>query len=145
MKAAYLFDIDGTLANCDHRKHHIEGEKKDWDTFFSLCHLDEPIIPIMTLAKDLRSSLAATVFVTGRAARCSLATMRWLNMHGLYGPIYTRADGDHRPDDIVKIELLEQIIEDGYQPIMVFDDRNSVVKAWRARGLVCAHVAEGDF
>jgi hypothetical protein len=36
-------------------------------------------------------------------------------------------------------------LADGYEPIMVFDDRNQVVKMWRERGIVCAQVAEGDF
>jgi hypothetical protein len=34
---------------------------------------------------------------------------------------------------------------DGFEPIMVFDDRNRVVKALRAAGVPCAQVAEGDF
>lgn len=28
MKA--IFDLDGTLANADHRVHHLTGEIKDW-------------------------------------------------------------------------------------------------------------------
>jgi hypothetical protein len=56
-----------------------------------------------------------------------------------------RKAGDHRDDDILKIELLAEMRRDGYTPIMVFDDRNRVVKAWRSAGVPCAQVAEGDF
>lgn len=146
MRACYIFDLDKTLANNDHREHHIKGEKPDWETFFALCHLDEPIPHIVQLATDLHNAGAQLVFCTGRSARAALATTRWLQFRcKLYGPLYTRADGDHRPDEIVKMELLDQIIADGYQPILVFDDRNKVVAAWRKRGIPCAQVCEGDF
>ena len=29
----YIFDIDGTLMNIDHRRHFVEGETKDWKSF----------------------------------------------------------------------------------------------------------------
>lgn len=32
---AIIFDIDGTLANLDHRLRHILKEPKDWDAFYS--------------------------------------------------------------------------------------------------------------
>ncbi len=47
--------------------------------------------------------------------------------------------------DIVKAELLDQIVADGFSPVMAFDDRNQVVEMWRARGIPCAQVAPGDF
>ena len=62
-----------------------------------------------------------------------------------HGNLYMRPIGDRRDDDIIKIEILAQLKQEGYLPIMVFDDRNRVVKAWRAAGLCCAQVAEGDF
>jgi hypothetical protein len=56
-----------------------------------------------------------------------------------------RKEGDHRDDDIIKLELLEQVRADGFEPIMAFDDRNRVVAAWRSAGVPCAQVAPGDF
>ena len=56
-----------------------------------------------------------------------------------------RAEGDYRADDVVKGELLDRILADGYHPELVFDDRTRVVNMWRARGIMCAQVAEGDF
>lgn len=32
-----VFDLDGTLADGDHRLHHITGETKDWRAFFAAC------------------------------------------------------------------------------------------------------------
>ena len=42
MKNIILCDIDGTVANNDHRQHFLEG-KKDWDGFFSELVNDQPI------------------------------------------------------------------------------------------------------
>ena len=35
-----VFDLDGTLANIEHRLHHLQGEKKDWDGFHKACYED---------------------------------------------------------------------------------------------------------
>ena len=32
---AFIFDIDGTLADASHRLHHIQNGNKDWDAFFA--------------------------------------------------------------------------------------------------------------
>ena len=69
----------------------------------------------------------------------------WLKDHRLVGPLYMRAKHDKRADYIVKGELRDRILADGWEPIMAFDDRDQVVKMWRERGVPCAQVAEGDF
>ena len=56
-----------------------------------------------------------------------------------------RKAGDHRNDDILKIEMLAEVRAEGYDPIMAFDDRDRVVAAWRAAGVPCAQVAPGAF
>ena len=73
-------------------------------------------------------------------------TVAWLDRHGFpCDGLYMRKQGDHETDDTLKIKLLAQVRADGFEPIMAFDDRNRVVKAWRAAGIPCAQVAEGDF
>ena len=145
----YIFDIDGTLANCSHRLHHIQKQPKDWDSFFAECHLDTPHPHIIRLAQDLsRGSIleVPVVYVSGRSDQCRHQTEAWLqNNMCPPGPVYMRKAGDHRDDDILKLELLSQVRADGFEPIMAFDDRSRVVRAWRSAGIPCAQVAEGDF
>ncbi len=142
----YLFDIDGTLAENGHRFHHIAGPgPKDWDAYFAACGDDSPIEHICDLLWSLGTNIAI-VLVSGRSDVCREATEVWLARHNLrYAALYMRKAGDHRPDDELKIEMLAQLRADGFEPIMAFDDRNRVVKAWRAAGVPCAQVAEGDF
>lgn len=152
MIRVYLFDIDGTIADLSHRLHHITDKPKDLRTFFSKCHLDVPIPHIIELAKRLWAT-TPIIFVSGRSDECRMATVQWLEAQGFpmighkghpYN-LYMRKAGDHRPDNLVKAELLDAIKADGYQPIMAFDDRDQVVKMWRERGIPCAQVADGDF
>lgn len=147
MTRCYLFDIDGTLADLTHRLPHIQKKPKDWDAFFAACLDDKPITHVVELARTL-SYEEDIVFVSGRSNRVQHQTVRWLSDQGL--PVHStrlfmRRDGDHRPDHLVKAELLIAIREAGWEPIMAFDDRDQVVKMWRAAGIPCAQVAEGDF
>ena len=145
-KGCYVFDIDGTLADLRHRRHHIQKDPKDWGAFFAACMDDVPIGHICALAIDL-SSAAPILLVTGRSDAVRTETDLWIRTKArlLHSGLYMRKEGDHRSDEIVKAELLEQVMGDGYQPMMVFDDRARVVAMWRAAGIPCAQVAEGDF
>jgi phosphoglycolate phosphatase-like HAD superfamily hydrolase len=141
----YIFDLDGTICDCSHRIHLIQQSPKDWDTFFSRCHLDAPIPHIIEMARRLNVT-TQIVFVSGRSDQCRTETKIWLRQHGLPSTnLYMRKEGDHRDDDVIKIELLNDLRADGFEPIMAFDDRDRVVAAWRAAGIPCAQVAPGDF
>ena len=147
----FIFDIDGTLADCTHRLHYIVREPgderpKDWHGFHSLTALDEPIAPIVAVCKAMIEAGHYVVFVTGRSEDCRADTERWLADHVIGEQrLYMRPSGDHRDDVIVKMELLAELRQDGYKPIMAFEDRARVVAMWRAAGIPCAQVSEGDF
>lgn len=143
-----IFDIDGTLADCQHRRHHVEKEPKDWDSFFreDLVLQDAVIEPV----RDLYVSLVHDFYVvlaTGRSEDHRRITQQWLREAGMvqHEKLYMRAAGDRRHDYVVKEEILAQIKADGFNPFLVIDDRKSVVEMWRKNGLVCLQAAEGDF
>lgn len=144
----YIFDIDGTLADGSHRIHHIvrtDGAPKDWDTYFSLLS-EDALIPHMARVARSLSLYTDIVYVSGRPAEYWSETLAWLRKHDLPpGRLFCRPLGDRRDDHIVKIELLEVIRAEGFNPIMAFDDRTRVVEAWRAAGIPCVQVAPGDF
>ena len=142
----YIFDIDGTIADCSHRLHYIHPRPaKDWRAFFAACADDKPIEHMIVLMRALMLHWRV-LLVSGRSDECREATKDWLFRHGVpYDSLYMRKAGDHRDDDILKSEMLDQILADGYRPIMAFDDRDRVVAMWRKRGIPCAQVAEGNF
>lgn len=142
-----IVDIDGTLADCKHRLPHIQKRPKDWDAFFAAVAEDVGIWPVIDMVEALHRNRHRVVFCTGRPASTRDATVRWLGRHFSFPLLwlYTRRDGDHRDDDIVKREMLELIRSDGFNPVLAIEDRARVVKMWRDEGLICAQVASGDF
>lgn len=149
---AVIFDIDGTLAEVGHRLHHLEGEK-DWSSFFRDMQDDAPIEPIATLARLLHKAveaqhgLDAVLIVTARPDRedWMQTTLDWLEVHGIpYDAIYFRSENDTRPDQVVKADILKRILADGYEPVLVIDDRPQVVKMWRDHGIVTLQCAPDE-
>jgi hypothetical protein len=155
--ALYLVDIDGTIADNKHREWVLKEPgrpRPNWDLFFNMAGSDKPVPHMQALLFELRRT-NDIVYVTGRPERLRGLTMNWLREHKFPVPaaqgviatchMYMRKDGDHRPDDIVKGEMLDAVIADHGRPLLAFDDRNSVVAMWRKRGVPCLQVAEGDF
>ncbi len=102
---------------------------------------DTPNEPIVALAK-LLSRTTAIVLLSGRNERHRRVTELWLTLHGVpFSALYLRADGDSRADHIAKRELLARVRADGYEPLLVVDDRPSVVAMRRAEGLTCLQCA----
>ena len=139
------FDIDGTLADCTHRRHFVESKPKDWDAFFAACIDDMPILVAIEMLDALdRVGWHSIAFFTGRPERTRVATEAWLLKHcgtsAASNVIYMRENGDRRDDSIVKAEFLRYFVPD-----LIFDDRKRVVDMWRAQGIICYQVAPGDF
>lgn len=143
----YIFDVDGTIADVEHRRHYVATKPKNWKAFNAAMSLDQPIEPVVLVLRSLASlPMNRVVLCSGRGEENRHVTEWWLDMHAIpYHALYMRAEKDNRADYIVKEELLHRLRVDGYDPEMVFDDRNSVVAMWRRNGLICAQVAEGDF
>lgn len=143
---AVIFDIDGTLAEVEHRRHFLEGDKPNWAAFNAAIGDDMVSPNIHRLARTLRSSGNAIVLCSGRDGKFRRLTELWATFNQVhYDRLYMRAPGDKRKDHIVKMELLDQILADGFNPWLVVDDRSSVVAAWRDRGLTTLQCALGDF
>lgn len=144
---AIIFDIDGTLATRD-----ISPGGRgpfDWDRVGE----DTVNEPVMFIAKML--AFAATVagdisivFFSGRDEQAKYPTEEWLEEHFRYSyHLMMRAEGDNRPDFVVKKEMLDRA-RMVYDIVAVFDDRNQVVDMWRSEGVTCMQVCsreDGNF
>lgn len=148
---AYAFDLDGTLADCGGRLHHIvrapgDTRPKDWRAFFASVGDDAPIAPMVAIAKALIEAGHFVIVITGRSDECRKSTQAWLDRHVCPGiRLYMRRRGDHRDDDIVKPELFAEARRDRTEIVQAFEDRARVVRALRAAGYAVAQVAEGEF
>ena len=140
------FDIDGTLADVSHRVHYWREKPRNWNKFKSEMINDPPIEPVCKVARVMGNSGIDVIVCSGRSEDTRDMTHSWLQRNGIYySKLYMRAEKDYRADDIVKRELLDQIISDwGKKPDIVFDDRPRVVKMWRDSGIFVADVYQGE-
>ena len=145
---AAVFDIDGTLANNDHRRHYIEREtgKKDWKSFNDNMHLDTTCTPVVTMLHAVKAAGLTIVLATGRGEEHREVTEKWLKKHFIgYDILMMRPAKDYRPDTEIKREMLDKMRADLIEPHFIVDDRNSVVAMWRDAGFTVFQVADGDF
>lgn len=141
-----ICDIDGTLADCDHRRHHVTSRPKNHKAFYDAMVHDKLIAPVALMIQAMYNQGYHVVLCSGRPDHWRDETVEWLDKHWIsYHALYMRRQNDFRPDTDIKLELYHQILDDGYKPFLVIDDRNRLVKMWRDLGLVCLQAAEGDF
>lgn len=133
-----IFDLDGTLANIDHRTHFVRG-KRDWKSFFAACVDD---LPVPHVIASFHAHMAAGHRVriwSGRSDIVRAETEDWLSDAGI-DPCYLehmRAADDNTPDVELKRYWLNQA---EHRPDLVYDDRQRVVDMWRAEGVPCFQV-----
>jgi hypothetical protein len=140
-----IFDIDGTLADRTHRRHFVTVKPANWNAFRAAADRDTVIEPVAGVLRRLQAH-ARIILCTGRMEKERDLTEKWLLRNRIFfDRLFMRTTDDTRPDDVIKEELLDQILAEGFNPKLVFDDRQRVVDMWRRRGLICAQVAEGNF
>ena len=154
MKPLYVFDLDGTLALIEHRKHWLESKAPDrWRHFYAACDKDQPNDPVIATMERLRHSGADVWIFSGRSDEVRDKTVEWLAhhtsfmSHDLEGPMLTmRAAGDYTADDVLKRQWLDaMLVDDRRRLVAAFDDRDRVVAMWRGAGVPCFQVAPGEF
>lgn len=138
-----VFDIDGTLLDNSHRRHFVEQSPKDWKSYNAAMALDVQNEPIVALCGMAYVCGYKIVICTGREEVYRKVTEGSLRFH--YDHLFMRKTKDYRADEIIKSEILNQILAMGYEPLFIVDDRSSVVKMWRSRGYTCLQCAEGNF
>jgi len=146
MNKIIVVDIDGTIANTEHRKHWVASKPKNWAAWNAGMANDTVHADIVELLGMFFARGDRIILCSGRGEETRGVTETWLRQHGIdFNALYMRAEKDYRKDSIVKVELLEQIRKDYGEPFLWFDDRNQVVDAIRAQGVRVLQVAEGNF
>lgn len=144
--AAVIFDMDGTLADCNHRRHFVTGKKKNFDKFYDAMGEDVPVIPIRNLCNLHFHNGWHVIIATGRPEKYRPITEMWLRSFGIfYKELLMRPDDRRHDSDFeVKQDMLTEIRKTR-EVLMAVDDRQQVVDMWRRNGVTCLQVAEGNF
>ena len=151
----YVFDLDGTLADCKHRLHYIKNRPKNFPAFYAGIPHDTPIHANIRLLQNLWKNYNTIIFCTGRPETERESTTIWIKKHIPYlynvnnplvenGLLYMRPDKDYRPDFVVKAELAKIILDNHGEIDIWFDDRTGVVKELRKMGINVFQVASDE-
>ena len=153
----YIFDIDGTLCNIEHRLHFLENKTDPdrWDKFYKACVNDAPNYPVLAVMAALRSAGAEIWLFSGRSEAVREETCLWLHKYTDFRKwqltmrpelLTMRPVGDYTEDHWLKQRWLRGMPRDDRERLVgIFDDRKRVVDMWRANGVPCFQVAEGVF
>lgn len=145
-KGWILCDLDGTLADVEHRRHHVQKEPKDWKSFFDEMGKDPVRMEVSSMVIDYYNKGHGIIYVSARPEKYRQQTLNWLSYNGLgFGfTLIMRRDDDTRPDTEVKQNILDTYFPDKSQIFKVIDDRPSVIRMWKENGLDVIDVGKGE-
>ena len=132
---AIICDLDGTFAGLNGRNPYDASTCEN-----DLCN---PIVK--HIWESYPQNEYMKILVSGRSGKYREETERWLVKHWIgYHALYMRAEGDQRPDEIVKREIYDTHVRGMYHVEAVIDDRPKVIRMWRYElGLPVVDVGNG--
>lgn len=137
-----ISDLDGTLCDINHRKHYVQGTKKDWKGFFNDIAKDRLRHDVRTKILDIKAG-RPLILVSARPEEYRDVTESWLNYYGIdYFVLIMRESGDKREDSEVKKEIYNKYLKH-LKIVKIFDDRPRVIRMWRELGLDVEDVGDG--
>ncbi|MDC2963450.1 polynucleotide kinase [Gammaproteobacteria bacterium] len=145
-KISVIVDLDGTIADIEHRLHFVQKEPKDWDGFFNACVNDKPFRDVIELVRRLALSGLHIKILSGRSETVKKETLEWIDKFCDFSySLSMRKARDHRPDWVVKKEMVLALGLTPGKVLCVIDDRKSLVAFWRKMGYTCLQTADHNF
>jgi len=126
--SAYIFDVDGTLANVDPYLYHIRGSNRDYNAFHEASIDALPNIEVVQILNNAVSDQHAILIVTSRKEKYRGLTSMWLAKNNIRShALFMRADDDSRPDYEAKSDMLDKI-KTLCDVVHAVDDNPNVIK-----------------
>lgn len=142
-KGLIVTDIDGTLANIEHRLHFVQNGKKDWKGFFGAMDGDTPRPEVVSDLLEAMRMGYAVMAVSARPEKYRAQTEAFIERAlGMKIPLIMRPDSDSRDDTLVKKEIYEKYLKH-YNLVAVYDDRPKVIRMWREQGVHVIDCGDG--
>lgn len=154
-----IFNLDGTLADCEHRRHFVEpytqlGDfdhdfKPDWQGFYEACDKDTPIVPtiqmFIAIERENICPITKTVISpikiwSGRCESVRGKTEYWINKNVTpfrwnSNKLKMRPIGDNTPDHELKELWMDEAIAEDKSIDFVFDSDPASIAMYRRRGI----------
>src|SRR3954463_16794681 len=110
LRNIFIFDLDGTLANCMPRVHFAQSG--EWDEFHALASEDLVYPEIQELFVTL-NDWHPTIIITGRPEKYRQPTLTWLKQNNIHADIMCmRPDDDYTRDGELKLRILDELFKD---------------------------------
>jgi hypothetical protein len=143
-----IVDIDGTLSDCSHRVHLAQAAQ--WDEFHALAPDDLPKGETVEVVKAMQAQGYVVLGLTGRSDRYAAMTASWMMKHEIpLDYFFMRPNGNRAKDCDLKPKMLVDIFgnEENVREkvLVVLEDRDRVVEAFRGMGLKCWQVQAGGY
>lgn len=140
-----IFDIDGTLANCDHRIHHISSKNKNWILFYNECSDDILIEQVSYLIDKFKIDFKI-ILLTGRPESNLELTLDWLSKNNIYfDELIMRKNNEFKKSAEYKKENILTLINEGYEIFCAFEDRLDCVEMYKSIGIFVFNVANQEY
>lgn len=140
MRDAVIYDLDGTLCDTSSIAHLIEGEDRDFAAFHAASAQCPPRPDVLAAARADRAAGRAVLIVSSREFIWRDLTLTWLAHHDIaHDGVYLRIVGDYRTDAVVKNEIWDWLVDDGFRVVCAWDDRQEVLDLWAEHGVDDLH------
>ena len=145
-KPFVLCDIDGTIADCEHRRIFVKDEVKNWKGFFGAMAIDLPIKTTLDLLEEYKKKGHQIILLTARPEDYRKVTEDWLEKFTNINPltVIMRRKNDTRPETVVKQEMFETYFKDKYEIETMIDDRPSTIQMWKENNVPVIDVGKGE-
>jgi hypothetical protein len=141
---AYIFDVDGTLANVDEFLHFMRGGKKDYDSFHSASINAKPNLEVLSMLDNAILKGHAILIVTSRKEKWRGLTSMWLAKNNARShALFMRDNDDNRPDYEVKKDILNKI-QDFWVVVHAVDDNPNVIRLWEENKIPTTKIGTWD-
>jgi FMN phosphatase YigB (HAD superfamily) len=141
---AYIFDVDGTLANVDPYLHLVRGSNRDYNAFHEASIDALPNLDVVEMLNNAVADRHSILVVTSRKEKYRGLTSMWLaknniRSHGLF----MRSDDDNRPDYEAKKDMLDKI-SSLWNVVHAIDDNPNVIKLWEDHDIPTTKIGSWD-
>jgi len=141
---AYIFDVDGTLANVDPYLHYVRGPNRDYEAFHEASVDALPNIEVVEMLNHAFFDQMHIIIVTSRKEKWRGLTSYWLAKNDIgHHALYMRSDDDNRPDYEVKKDILLKI-KKHWNVVHAVDDNPNVIKLWEDHGIPTTKIGNWD-
>lgn len=150
-RKAWLFDVDGTLANVDSILHHVVNKDRTSDKFkrdFDAFHADSVHVPphkevVEMVWKAIKEGYDILV-VTARREEWRAHTAFWMKKNDIpHDALFMRQDDDYRPDYEVKKDILVHINR-FWEIVHAVDDNPKILKLWEENDIPTTRIGDWD-